>query len=57
MKERLLAILVLIIMMIQPTVQDDGVSFTTRTVVGNILFENAAMIPLAIIMLIVTLMI
>ncbi len=55
MQTRLLAILAIILMMIQPSIQ--GVSLGSETVVGNILFENAAMIPLAIIMLIVALMI
>ena len=55
MQARLLAVLALILMMIQPTVEN--VSFTTQTVVGNILFENVALVPLAIIMLIIALMI
>ena len=54
MQGRILAVLALILMMIQPTVE--GLT-GSDTVVGNILFENAAMIPLAIIMLIVALMI
>ena len=55
METRLIAILALILMMIQPTLE--GVTLGSETVVGNILFENAAMIPLVIIMLIVALMI
>ena len=55
MQARLLAVIALIMMMIQPTVEN--VSLTSQTVVGNILFENAAVLPLAIIMLVIALMI
>ena len=55
MQGRLLAIIALILMMIQPTVEK--ITLTSDTVVGNILFENAALVPLAIIMLVIALMI
>ena len=55
MQGRLLAVIALILMMIQPTVEK--ITLTSDTVVGNILFENAALVPLAIIMLVIALMI
>lgn len=54
MQGRIFAIIALILL-IQPTLQNT--LHASDSVIGNILFENAAMIPLAIILLIVTLMI
>ena len=55
MQGRLLAIVALLLMMIQPTVEK--ITLTSDTVVGNILFENVALVPLAIIMFVIALMI
>ncbi len=53
MQEKLLAILAIIMMMIQPSYED--LSFTTKTVVGNLLFEQGTVYALALLMLIITL--
>lgn len=53
MQEKLLAILAIIIMMIQPSYEE--ISFTTRTVVGNLLFEQSTVYALALFMLIIAL--
>lgn len=55
MQAKLLAVIALVLMMIDPTMQ--GIQLTTRTVVGNVLFEQSAVYALALIMLVVALMI
>lgn len=55
MQTKLLAIIALILMMIDPTIQ--GIQLTTRTVVGNVLFEQTTIYALAMIMLIIAIMI
>lgn len=53
MQGKLLALIAMILMMIEPSTQ--GVQLTTRTVVGNVLFEQYTVYALAILMLIVAL--
>ena len=57
MKERILTILVFILMMVQPTVEENTMRHASDSVVSNILFEHTAMISTVIIMLIATIMI
>ena len=57
MKERILTILVFILMMVQPTVEENTMRHASDSVVNNILFEHTAMISTVIIMLIATIMI
>lgn len=56
MQYKLFAFVLALIMMLQETAAVD-VSLTSKTVVGNILFENVAMQALAVLMLIVAIMI
>jgi hypothetical protein len=55
MEGRIMAVLMFIMMMLQSTEQK--ITLTSDTVVGNILFESSVLLPLAMIILIVTLMI
>ena len=56
MQARLFAYIALVLMMMQESSAVD-VSLTTKTVVGNILFENVAVYALALIMLVLAVMI
>lgn len=54
MEGKLLAIIALILMMLQPL---EAIQLTTSTVVGNILFEQSTAYALALIMLIVAMLV
>lgn len=53
MQGKLFALIALVLMMIEPSTQ--GIQLTTRTVVGNVLFEQYTVYALALLMLIVAL--
>lgn len=53
MQGKLFALIALVLMMIEPSTQ--GIQLTTRTVVGNVLFEQYTAYALALLMLIVAL--
>jgi hypothetical protein len=55
MQGKIFAIIAVLLMMIQPTMEK--ITLTSDTVVGNILYENMALYPVVLIMLIVALMI
>ena len=54
MEGKLLAVIALVLMMIEPL---QGIQLTTQTVVGNLLFEQSTVYVLALLMLIAALVI
>lgn len=54
MEGKLLAVIALVLMMIEPL---QGIQLTTQTVVGNLLFEQSTVYVMALLMLIAALVI